>query len=95
MVPNMENILCGRIWCNNFVILDVKGNTLDIKLDIQTLGDFKGLQSICNAFKILFFHTYSSSNSVLNKVTFSELRKQQETPEIKVKIFNQGHLFYE
>lgn len=95
MVPNMENILCRRIWCDPFVVLDIKGNNVDIKLDIQMLSDFKGLRNICNAFEILSFHTYKSSHSILNKSTFSELRKQQETPEIKIKIFNQSHLFYE
>lgn len=94
MVPNMENILCvRRIWCDISVILDIKGNNLDIKLEIQMLSDFKGLQNICSAFKILLFHTYNSSNSILNRLQFLEQRKQQETPEIKVKIFNQGHFY--
>lgn len=55
MVPNTEDILCRRIWCDTFVILDIKGNILAIKLDIQMLGGFKGLQNICNAFKFYSF----------------------------------------
>lgn len=56
------------------------------------LSDFKGLQNICNAFKIFFFHTYNSSNSILKRLPFSDLRKQQEVPEEKSQNLQSGPL---